>query len=78
VLFGLPTKQVGDALKAGTPLTATLTQPVSGAELTIVQGGLPIVKDGKVIGGIGAGGSASSEDERFAQAGLDAVSGRKP
>jgi glc operon protein GlcG len=78
VLFGLPTKQVRDAIDAGKPLTAKLTPPVSGAELTINQGGLPIIKDGKVIGGIGAGGSASSEDERFAQAGLDAVSGHKP
>jgi glc operon protein GlcG len=39
----------------------------------INQGGLPILKDGKVIGGIGVGGSASSEDERFAQAGINAA-----
>ena len=40
---------------------------------TAVQGGLPIVKDGKVIGGIGSGGSSAANDEKFVQAGLDAV-----
>jgi glc operon protein GlcG len=77
LLFGLPTKQVQDLIAAGKPVPANVTVPPGGAtELTINQGGLPILKDGKVIGGIGAGGSASSEDERFAQAGIDAISGK--
>jgi glc operon protein GlcG len=74
LLFGLPTKQVKDTIDAGKPVSATITIPVADAHgLVINQGGLPILKDGKVIGGIGVGGSASSEDERFAQAGLDAA-----
>jgi glc operon protein GlcG len=74
LLFGQPTKQVQDAIAAGKPVQATVTPPAAGAaEITINQGGLPILKDGKVIGGIGVGGSASSEDERFAQAGLNAL-----
>jgi glc operon protein GlcG len=74
LLFGLPTKQIQDLAAAGKPVPANVTIPPGGAsELTINQGGLPILKDGRVIGGIGAGGSASSEDERFAQAGIDAV-----
>jgi glc operon protein GlcG len=78
LLFGLPTKQVRDAIEAGRPISATITVPVADANgLVINQGGLPIVKDGKVIGGIGVGGSASSEDERFAQAGLDAIAHEK-
>jgi len=53
---------------------ATLTMPAAGAwELTVQQGGLPIIKDGKVIGGIGSGGSSAANDEKFVQAGLDAV-----
>ncbi len=48
--------------------------PAAGAwELTVQQGGLPIIKDGKVIGGIGSGGSSAANDEKFVQAGLDAV-----
>lgn len=74
LLFGLPTKQIQDLIAAGKPVPATVTIPPRGAnELVINQGGLPIIKDGKVIGAIGAGGAASADDERFAQAGIDAV-----
>ncbi len=74
MLFGLPTKQVRDAAVAGKPVQTLVTLPARGGhEITVNQGGLPIIKDGKVIGGIGVGGSASSEDERFAQAGIDAL-----
>jgi glc operon protein GlcG len=74
VLFGMPTKEVRDAATAGKPVSATITVPAAGAwELTVQQGGLPIMKDGKVIGGIGSGGSSAANDEKFAQAGLDAV-----
>jgi glc operon protein GlcG len=75
VLFGVPTKQVQDAIAAGEAVEAKLTPPVSGAaELTLWQGGLPIIRDGKVIGGIGVGGSPSPQDEKIAQAGIDAIS----
>lgn len=74
VLFGLPTSQVADAMRGGRPVTATLTPPPMGASgVAIQQGGLPIVKNGKVIGAIGAGGSSPANDEKVAQAGLDAV-----
>lgn len=38
-----------------------------------VQGGLPIVVDGACIGGIGASGVLSHEDEQICQAGIDAL-----
>ncbi len=38
-----------------------------------VQGGLPIVVDGVCIGGIGASGVQSHEDEQICQAGLGAL-----
>ena len=73
LLFGMPTKQVQDLVAAGQPVVAKVTMPVAGAwELTPMQGGLPIVKDGKVVGAIGCGGSAPANDEKFAQAGVDA------
>jgi uncharacterized protein GlcG (DUF336 family) len=38
-----------------------------------VQGGLPIVVDGVCIGGIGASGVQSHEDEQICQAGIGAL-----
>ena len=38
-----------------------------------VQGGLPIMQDGTCIGGIGASGVQSHEDEQICQAGIDAL-----
>ena len=74
MLFGLPTKQVADAMAAGKPLAVTLTKPPQGAqEFMVLQGGLPIIKDGKVVAAIGVGGSSSPNDEKFAQAGIDAL-----
>jgi glc operon protein GlcG len=74
ILYGLPTKAVRDAINSGKPVTAKLSlNGVDVPEVTINQGGLPIFKDGKLIGGIGAGGTASADDERYAQAGLDAA-----
>jgi uncharacterized protein GlcG (DUF336 family) len=38
-----------------------------------VQGGLPIVAQGTCMGGIGASGVQSDEDEQICQAGIDAL-----
>lgn len=38
-----------------------------------VQGGVPIVVDGTCIGAVGVSGVQSHEDERIAQAGIDAL-----
>ncbi len=38
-----------------------------------VQGGLPIVYEGTCVGGIGASGVQSHEDEQIVQAGIDAL-----
>ncbi len=42
--------------------------------MDIREGGLPIMKNGKMIGAIGVGGSATENDQDFAQAGVDALS----
>ena len=56
LLFGLPTKDVQDAIRAGKPISVTVTNPAAGAwELTPAQGGLPVIKDGKVVAAIGCG-----------------------
>jgi glc operon protein GlcG len=74
LLLGVPTKAAQDAINAGKPLPVTLTTPPAGAwEITIGQGGLPILKDGKVIAAMGCGGSLPANDEKFCQAGIDAM-----
>jgi glc operon protein GlcG len=74
LLFGMPTKDVQEAMAAGKPLTATINKPISGAkEITILRGGLPIVKNGKIVGAAASAGSSSANDESFVQAALDAL-----
>ena len=74
ILFGVSTKSLQDAVAAGTPVHATVTPAAAtGAPIMAVQGGLPILKAGKIVGAIGVGGSTSQNDEIFGQAGVDAV-----
>jgi glc operon protein GlcG len=67
-----PTKVLQDALAAGGAGMRFLAIP--GA--LPVEGGLPIVVDGKVIGAIGVSGAASNEDAQCATAGLAAVTAK--
>lgn len=77
VLFGMRTKLVQDAIVSGKPLTAHVTAPQLGAwDLTPMQGGVPIVRAGKVIAAVGVGGSPPPTDERIAAAGVDAAEER--
>jgi glc operon protein GlcG len=39
-----------------------------------VEGGLPIIVDGKIVGGIGVSGVKSTEDAEVGRAGLKALS----
>ena len=67
VAFKRPTKALEDAINAGQH--AILSFPNSIPR----EGGLPILLDGKVIGGIGVSGAKSSEDAQVAKAGVDAL-----
>ena len=42
--------------------------------VTALQGGLPVMVDGKLIGAVGVSGVKSSEDEQIAQAAIDVLS----
>jgi len=75
ILFGVRTKLVQDAMLSGRALSVRVTAPQGGAwELTPMQGGVPILRAGRLIGAVGVGGSPPPMDERIAQAGVDAVS----
>ena len=43
--------------------------------ITFLEGGLPIVVNGEIIGAVGVSGVKSSDDALIAQAGIDAVTG---
>jgi uncharacterized protein GlcG (DUF336 family) len=64
-LFRRPTKAFQDTLAAGGEGLRILR--LTGA--VPVEGGLPIIVDGKLIGAIGASGGSSDQDGRTAQAG---------
>src|SRR6187402_3861677 len=65
--FGRPTKVYADRV-----LTDTLTF-LSVDGLVALQGGLPIMAGGRVIGGIGASGGTSAQDEQVAAAAIATI-----
>ena len=44
----------------------------SGGKITALKGGVPIIVDGQVIGGVGAGGGSGEQDAEVVRAGIDA------
>jgi len=62
-----PSKDGADTVKNGN--VAALAYP----EFFPGQGGLPIIVDGQILGGIAASGAKSEIDEMIAQAGIDAL-----
>ncbi len=67
-LFRRTTKVFEDGLITGGANNRVLKAP----EVLPIEGGIPIVLDGKIIGAIGVSGVKPSEDGQVAQAGLDA------
>jgi len=65
--FKRPTKALEDALAAGGDGLRILGLP--GA--VPVEGGIPLVSEGKIVGAIGVSGGASSQDAQCAKAGAD-------
>jgi uncharacterized protein GlcG (DUF336 family) len=67
-LFKRPTKSFEDIINKGRTAMATL------ADFTPLQGGVPIVVDGQIVGAIGVSGAASAQqDEDLAIAGAAAL-----
>jgi glc operon protein GlcG len=44
----------------------------SGGKITTLYGGVPVVVDGQVIGGVGVGGGSGEQDAQIARAGIQA------
>src|SRR5687767_2604748 len=67
-IFKRPTKVFEEAIKNGR------TSMVALADFTPLQGGVPILVEGQLIGGVGVSGAASAEqDELLAIAGANAL-----
>jgi glc operon protein GlcG len=69
VAFRRPTKVFQDAIGQG-GVNLRLLQ-LTGA--SVLEGGIPIVVDGKIVGGIGVSGVTSQQDAQIGQAGIDAL-----
>lgn len=71
VLFKKPTKVFEDIVKNGR------TSMVALNDFTPLQGGVPIIVDGEIVGAVGVSGAASAQqDEELAIAGSNAFSGK--
>jgi uncharacterized protein GlcG (DUF336 family) len=67
--FKRPSKALDDAIAAGGAGLRLLAVK----DITPLEGGLPMVVDGKIIGAIGVSGALSSQDAQVAKAGADAL-----
>ncbi|HEV8047174.1 MAG TPA: heme-binding protein [Terriglobales bacterium] len=68
VLFKRPTKALQDALAAGGEGWRVLA--LQGA--VPIDGGFPLISDGKIVGAIGVSGATSAQDGQCAKAAVDA------
>ena|SRR5690348_8009361 len=68
-LFKRPTKAFQDAVAGGGEGLRVLQ--LRGA--TPLEGGIPLVMDGKIVGAIGVSGGAAPQDGQCAKAGADAI-----
>jgi uncharacterized protein GlcG (DUF336 family) len=64
LLFKRPTKALEDAVTGGRVVVMALTNAVP------VEGGLPLIAYGKIVGAIGISGASSAQDGIIAKAGV--------
>jgi glc operon protein GlcG len=69
VMFKRPTKAFQDTLAAGGDGLRVLS--LKG--VTAVEGGIPLVMDGKIVGAIGVSGATSAQDAQCAKAGAEVL-----
>jgi uncharacterized protein GlcG (DUF336 family) len=63
------THEYGSASQPGSP--AYGINSAIGGRLMVVGGGLPVIVDGAVVGGIGVSSGTPAQDQQVAQAGID-------
>lgn len=66
-LFGRPSKAFEDIIAAGRNVILNLPEAMP------IQGGLPLLHQGQLVGSIGVSGVTSPQDEEIARAGAEAL-----
>jgi uncharacterized protein GlcG (DUF336 family) len=69
LMFKRPSKVLDDAIAGGGPGLRFLALK----DIVPLEGGLPLVIDGKIVGAIGVSGVLSSQDAQVAKSGADAL-----
>jgi glc operon protein GlcG len=69
VAFRRPTKVFQDLISQG----GANLQPLNVTGASMLEGGIPIVVDGKIVGGVGVSGVTSQQDAQIGQAGIDSL-----
>lgn len=69
--FRRPTKAFQDLIAQGGVHLRTLN--LTGGTACVLEGGIPIAADGKIVGAVGVSGVTSQQDARIAQAGADSL-----
>jgi uncharacterized protein GlcG (DUF336 family) len=67
---GLTTRKIGEMAQPGQPLFGINT--TNGGRIVIFAGGIPLTRDGEVVGAIGVSGGTVDEDHEVAEAGVAA------
>jgi glc operon protein GlcG len=69
LMFKRPSKVLDDAISSG----GTGLRFLALKDIVPLEGGIPIVVDGKIVGAIGVSGVLSAQDSQIARAGIDAL-----
>jgi uncharacterized protein GlcG (DUF336 family) len=70
--LGAPTGALEKFAEEGKPYMGL--NDIFGGELTTIKGGLPVSRDGRILGGVGVGGSMDvNQDEECAKAAVDVL-----
>lgn len=69
LMFKRPSKVLDDAIAGGGPGLRFLALK----DIVPLEGGVPLIIDGKIVGAIGVSGVLSSQDAQIARAGADAL-----
>ena len=67
---GLTTREIGEMAQPGQPLFGINT--TNGGRIVIFAGGVPLMREGEVVGAVGVSGGTPDEDHEVAEAGVDA------
>lgn len=71
VSFKMPTQDLAGMSQSGQPLFGINT--TNNGQIVIFAGGIPLVRDGQIIGGIGVSGGTVDQDQTVAEAGVAAL-----